>query len=80
MTGMMSRLKLAVNETNDAHLPDPAGDVRLPGLHFGQCYSPKTGRSYIGTRPSRKRIARLCAAVSEVTHRKRNPPGPGRKW
>jgi RNA-directed DNA polymerase len=34
-------------------------------------YSPQTGRSYLGTKPSRKTIARLCGEISELT---------GRRW
>ena len=38
---------------------------------IGRCYSPKTGRAYIGTRPSKKKIIRLCREISEAT---------GRRW
>ena len=34
---------------------------------IGRCYSPKTGRAYIGTRPSRKKVMRLCREISEMT-------------
>jgi hypothetical protein len=36
---------------------------------FGRCYSPKTGRSYLGTTPSRKRVQRICEAISQETGR-----------
>jgi len=68
MRSMMERLKLTVNEakTRVCRLPDETFDFL--GYTIGRCYSPKTGRSYIGTRPSKKRIKRLCRAISEATH------------
>lgn len=39
------------------------------GYTIGKCYSPKTGRAYLGTRPSRKKIARLCQAIHAMTGR-----------
>ena len=36
---------------------------------FGRCHS-RAGRAYIGTRPSKKRIARVCEAISEMTSRR----------
>lgn len=67
MTEMMSKMKLAVNEakTHVCQLPDETFDFL--GYTFGRCYSPRTGRSYLGTKPARKRITRLCAAIGQVT-------------
>ncbi len=64
---MMERLKLTLNEgkTRICHVPDETFDFL--GYTIGRCYSPKTGRAYIGTRPSRKRICRLCRQISEMT-------------
>ena len=42
---------------------------RGPTHPFGRCYSPKTGRAYLGTTPSKKRVQRICAAISEETRR-----------
>lgn len=69
MRDMMSRLKLTVNETKTrvCRLPDEKFDFL--GYTFGQCYSSKTGRAYIGTIPSKKRVIRICAAISEMTGR-----------
>ena len=36
---------------------------------FGRCYSPKTGRAYIDTVRSKKRVIRICEAVSDMTGR-----------
>jgi RNA-directed DNA polymerase len=46
-----------------------------PGLHFlgytiGLCHSPRTGRSYIGTTPSAKKIDSLKAEIHELTERR----------
>ena len=70
MTGMMSKLKLAVNEakTHVCQLPQETFDFL--GYTFGRCYSPKTGRSYIGTKPAKKRVARLCDAIGDLTDRR----------
>ena len=45
--------------------------VKSPGLlfPFGRCYSPKTGRAYMGTVPSKKRVIRICEAISAMTGR-----------
>ena len=40
-----------------------------PTRPFGRCYSMKTGRSYIGSRPSKKSIAKVRRAISELTSR-----------
>jgi len=70
MRGLMSQLKLTVNEskTRICHVPDESFDFL--GYTIGRCYSAKTGRAYIGTRPPKKRIQRLCRAISDVTSRR----------
>jgi len=70
MTDMMSRLKLTVNEAKTHVCEVPKETFDFLGYTFGRCHSPKTGRSYIGTRPAKKRVARICAAMSEVTDRR----------
>ena len=37
------------------------------GYTIGRCYSPKDGRAFIGTRPSRKRIRAICQSISQMT-------------
>lgn len=71
MRSMMSRLKLTVNEakTHLCRLPEESFDFL--GYTIGRCYSPKTGWCYIGTRPAKKRVQRICAAVSEMTSHRR---------
>ena len=70
MREMMARLKLMINEdkTHLCRVPDATFDFL--GYTFGRCYSTKTGRVYIGTRPSRKSIARVCRTISEETSRR----------
>jgi len=73
MRDMMVRLKLTVNEskTRVCRVPDESFDFL--GYTIGRCYSPKTGRAYIGTRPSRKRVRRLCGEIREMTRRRWTP-------
>jgi len=67
MQAMMRRLKLTVNaeKTHLCRVPEETFDFL--GYTIGRCWSPKTGRAYIGTRPSKKRIRRVCAAISAAT-------------
>jgi RNA-directed DNA polymerase len=70
MEGMMNRLKLTINEakTHVCKVPDESFDFL--GYTIGRCWSTKTGRGYIGTRPSPKRIGRICQAIREETSRR----------
>jgi group II intron reverse transcriptase/maturase len=69
MRVMMTKLKLTVNEakTQVSKLPEEKFDFL--GYTFGRCYSPKTGRAYLGTVPSKKRVIRICQAISSETGR-----------
>jgi group II intron reverse transcriptase/maturase len=70
MRQLMGRLKLTVNEakTRRCQLPDDSFDFL--GYTIGLCYSPKTGRAYLGTRPSKTKVQRLCREISEMTGRR----------
>jgi len=70
MRAMMQKLKLTVNETKThvCHVPDESFDFL--GYTIGRCYSTKTGTAYIGTRPSSKKIQRMCREISEMTSRR----------
>jgi RNA-directed DNA polymerase len=70
MRGMMSKLKLTVNETKTrlCRLPDESFDFL--GYTLGRNYDCRTGESYLGPRPSRKKIERLCREIGELTTRK----------
>jgi len=76
MRVMMTRLKLTVNETKTrvAKLPEEKFDFL--GYTFGRCYSPETGRAYLGTVPSKKRVIRICRAISNETGRAKLPLEP----
>ena len=67
MRTLMEKLKLTVNDakTRVCHAPDEKFDFL--GYTFGRCFSPETGRGYIGTVPSKKRVQRVCAAISAET-------------
>ena len=69
MRDMMTRLKLTVNETKTRVCKLPEEKFDFLGYTFGQCYSPKTGHAYLGTVPSKKRVQRICRAISEETSR-----------
>jgi RNA-directed DNA polymerase len=70
MRAMMSRLKLTVNETKTklCRVPDETFDFL--GYTFGCCYSPRTGRAFIGTTPMRKKVRRLYDNLREDTSRR----------
>jgi len=69
MRDIMTKLKLTVNETKTRVCKLPEERFDFLGYTFGQCYSPKTGRAYLGTVPSRKRVTRVCETISELTGR-----------
>src|SRR6201987_139622 len=66
---MMWKLKLTVNEkkTRVCHLPEEKFDFL--GYTFGRCYSMRRGRVSLGTTPSKKRVQRICRAISDETGR-----------
>jgi RNA-directed DNA polymerase len=69
MRDIMSRLKLMVNETKTRVCRMPEEKFEFLGYTFGRCYSPQTGRAYLGTVPSKKRVTRICEAISSETGR-----------
>jgi group II intron reverse transcriptase/maturase len=71
MRDMMSTLKLTVNEakTRTCRIPEETFDFL--GHTFGRNYHPRTGEAYLGAKPSRKKIQRLCREISEMTGRRR---------
>ena len=70
MRWMMRRLKLTINEakTRVCQLPNERFDFL--GYTFGRCYSWKTGRAYLGTKPSKKSLTRMIGAIRECTDRR----------
>ena len=69
MRNLMTKLKLTVNETKTRVCKLPEEKFDFLGYTFGRCYSSKTGRAYLGTVPSKKRVMRICEAISEMTGR-----------
>jgi len=69
MQKMMSKLKLTVNDSKTRVCSVPEEKFDFLGCTFGQCYSPKTGRAYLGTVPARKRVQRICGEIREMTGR-----------
>jgi len=72
MRGMMTRLKLTVNETKTRLCRLPTATFDFLGYTLGRNYDRRTGQSYQGPRPSRKKIHRLCREISDMTTRKSN--------
>lgn len=71
MRDLMSRLKLTVNETKTKLCRVPHETFDFLGYTFGRCYSPRTGRAFIGTTPMRKKVRRLCENLREDTSRRK---------
>ena len=70
MRGMMSKLKLTVNETKTRLCRLPEETFDFLGYTLGRNYDRRTGESYLGPRPSRKKVDRLCDEISELTERR----------
>lgn len=70
MRHLMGKLKLTVNEskTRSCRLPEDTFDFL--GYTIGRFYSPKTGRAYLGTRPSKGSVRRICRQIREMTSRR----------
>jgi RNA-directed DNA polymerase len=67
MRFMMKRMKLTVNEDKTHCCCVPMDRFDFLGYTFGRCYSPRTGRSYIGAYPSKRSRLRVVQSVSEWT-------------
>ena len=69
MRAMMTALKLTVNETKTRVCKLPEEKFDFLEYTFGRLYSPKTGWAYLGSSPSKKRVQRICKAISQETGR-----------
>ena len=67
MERIMGRLRLPVNATKTRCLRTPEEPFEFLGYRIGRNYSPRTGRAYIGTRPSKASVRSLCRKISELT-------------
>jgi group II intron reverse transcriptase/maturase len=67
MRDMMSKLKLTVNETKTRVREVPAQTFDFLGYQFGLVWSYRHERMQLGTRPAKKRVQRICRAISQET-------------
>jgi len=70
MRAMMSKLGLTVNEAKTRQCRVPDDEFNFLGYTFGRNYSLRTGRSYIGPRPTAKKVRAIMAEISERTSRR----------
>ena len=66
---IMGRLKLTVNEEKTRICKVPEGEFDFLGQTFGRMYSARTGKAYLGYRPSKKSIKRMVENVHALTVR-----------
>ena len=66
---IMGKLKLTVNEEKTRTCKVPEGQFDFLGFTFGRMYSAKTGKAYLGYRPSKKSIKRMVENVHAQTTR-----------
>jgi len=71
MRQLMTRLRLTVNEEKTRLCEVPQGYFNFLGYTFGRYYSVKTGKAYLGMRPSTPSIKRMVQAISLMTERRR---------
>jgi group II intron reverse transcriptase/maturase len=69
MREMMERLKLTVNEAKTHLCRLPEESFNFLGYTFGRLWSPRTGRPYLGPKPSQKALQRLRGRIHEETSR-----------
>ena len=64
---IMGKLKLTVNEEKTRICTVPEGEFDFLGYTFGRLYSTKSGKAYIGYRPSKKSIKRMVEKIHVLT-------------
>ena len=69
MEKMMQKLKLSVNQQKTRICKVPQESFDFLGYTMGQCYRAQTGKAYLGTKPSKKRVLRICVRISQMTQR-----------
>jgi RNA-directed DNA polymerase len=70
MAKIMKALKLEVNQQKTRICQVPEESFDFLGYTFGRCYRAKTGQAYIGTKPAKKRVLKVCESISEKTQSK----------
>lgn len=66
---LLQKLKLTISEEKTRRRSLPEESFDFLGYTIGRCYRSRDGSSYIGTRPSKEVVKRLCRAISEMTAR-----------
>jgi len=66
---IMGKLKLTVNEEKTRICRVPEGEFDFLGHTFGRMYSARTGKAYLGYRPSKKSIKRMVENIHALTVR-----------
>jgi group II intron reverse transcriptase/maturase len=66
---IMVKLKLTVNEEKTRLCKLPEGEFDFLGYTFGRMYSARTGKAYLGYRPSKKSIGRMVENIHAQTTR-----------
>src|SRR5882724_13082146 len=69
MREVIKKLQLEVNEDKTRICRVPEESFDFLGYTFGRCYSRKTGKAHLNSRPSKKSIKRLCDAIRGETGR-----------
>ncbi len=71
MRQLMERLKLQVNEEKTHTCNIAKESINFLGYTLGLNHSTKTGKTYIGSCPSKKSVAKVIASISEATDTKK---------
>jgi group II intron reverse transcriptase/maturase len=66
---IMGKLKLTVNEEKTRICKVPEGEFGFLGYTFGRLYSARTGKAYLGYRPSKNSLKRMVENVHALTTR-----------
>src|SRR5712664_1599753 len=69
LRAIMGKLKLTVNEEKTRICKVPEEEFDFLGYSFGRMYSARTGKAYLGYRPSKKSIKRMVEKVHAQTAR-----------
>jgi len=69
MRDMMARLKLTVNESKTHVCRMARESFDFLGYTFGRMHSPRTGNTYMGVRPSRKKVQGVCHRINDLVRK-----------
>jgi Reverse transcriptase (RNA-dependent DNA polymerase) len=73
LRAIMGKLKLTVNAEKTRICKVPDGEFDFLGYTFGRMYSPTTGKTRLGYRPSKKSVRRMVERVHALTDRAGSP-------